>query len=44
VILHWSIIGGLYKNELWSSVLSFISGAVELRRGWEGSRLPSPKR
>lgn len=44
VILHWSIIGGIYKNERWSDILSLISGIAAFRAGWESTNLPSPKR
>ncbi|RDB18058.1 hypothetical protein Hypma_000896 [Hypsizygus marmoreus] len=42
VILHWSVVGGLYKNEHWSTVLSFISAVAAIRGGWETHRVPPP--
>jgi len=42
VILHWSTIGGLYKNEFWTNFLSFISGLAAFKGGWEASRIPPP--
>jgi len=44
VILHWSIIGGLYKNEMWTDIFSLISGIAAFQVGWEAQSLPSPKR
>ncbi|CAK5262085.1 unnamed protein product [Mycena citricolor] len=42
VILHWSVVGGVYSNELLTSALSLISGLAAFRGGWEGSRIPAP--
>jgi len=39
VILHWSIVGGVYKNELYTNILSFVSAVAALKGGWEASRL-----
>lgn len=44
VILHWSMIGGLYKNEFWTNFLSFVSALAAIRGGWEATRVPPPKR
>jgi hypothetical protein len=42
VILHWSVIGGIYKNELWTDVLSFISALAAFSAGWEAAKVPPP--
>ncbi|KAF7292986.1 hypothetical protein MIND_01197900 [Mycena indigotica] len=39
VILHWSVIGGIYKNEIWTSGLSLVSALAALKGGWESTRL-----
>jgi len=39
VILHWSIVTGLYKNEMYTNILSFISAVAALIGGWEATRL-----
>jgi len=44
VILHWSFVGGFYKNEFWTNFYSFISAVSAFLGGWEGSRLPTPMR
>jgi len=44
VILHWSLVGGFYKNEFWTNFYSFISALAAFLGGWEGSRLPAPMR
>ncbi|KAK7048500.1 hypothetical protein R3P38DRAFT_1867872 [Favolaschia claudopus] len=42
VILHWSVVGGIYSSELWTSGLSLLSGIAAFRGGWESSRIPAP--
>ncbi|KAJ7083636.1 hypothetical protein B0H15DRAFT_911624 [Mycena belliarum] len=44
VIVHWSVVGGIYQNEIWSAVLSLISALVSFSGGWEASRIPAPMR
>jgi len=44
VILHWSLVGGFYKNDIWTDIFSLVSGVVAFRGGWEGHVLPPPKR
>ncbi|KAJ7621074.1 hypothetical protein FB45DRAFT_1032339 [Roridomyces roridus] len=41
VILHWSVVGGIYKNEVWTSGLSLLSGMAAFWGGWEGIPVPS---
>jgi len=42
VICHWSVTGGIYNNELWTDVLSFISAVAAFSGGWESQKIPSP--
>ncbi|KAJ7318142.1 hypothetical protein DFH08DRAFT_400978 [Mycena albidolilacea] len=42
VIMHWSVIGGIYQSELWTSGLSLLSALSSFRGGWESSRVPGP--
>ncbi|KAF8218281.1 hypothetical protein K438DRAFT_1556242 [Mycena galopus ATCC 62051] len=42
VIMHWSVIGGIYKSELWTSGLSLLSAVSAFRGGWESSRVIGP--
>ncbi|KAJ7471270.1 hypothetical protein B0H11DRAFT_1376762 [Mycena galericulata] len=44
VIMHWSVVGGIYTNELWTSGLSLFSALAAFRGGWENSRVPAPMR
>ncbi|KAJ7712906.1 hypothetical protein DFH07DRAFT_763346 [Mycena maculata] len=44
VIMHWSVVGGIYKNELWTNGLSLLSALAAFRGGWESSRIPAPMR
>ncbi|KAJ7056952.1 hypothetical protein C8F01DRAFT_1233461 [Mycena amicta] len=44
VILHWSVIGGIYTNEMWTNGLSLISALAALRGGWEVSREVHPSK
>ncbi|KAJ7449306.1 hypothetical protein FB451DRAFT_1187396 [Mycena latifolia] len=44
VITHWSVVGGIYQNELWTSGLSLISALAAFRGGWESHRVPAPMR
>ncbi|KAJ6535944.1 hypothetical protein DFH09DRAFT_1402172 [Mycena vulgaris] len=44
VILHWSVVGGIYQNELWTNGLSLFSALAAFRGGWESSRVPAPTR
>ncbi|KAJ6475727.1 hypothetical protein C8R47DRAFT_985958 [Mycena vitilis] len=42
VIMHWSVIGGIYQSELWTSGLSLVSALSAFRGGWESARVPGP--
>jgi len=42
VIMHWSVVGGIYRSELWTSGLSLLSALSSFRGGWESSRVPGP--
>jgi len=44
VILHWSVVGGIYSSELWTDVLSVISAVAAFSGGWESMRVPPPTR
>ncbi|KAJ6460956.1 hypothetical protein C8R45DRAFT_842247 [Mycena sanguinolenta] len=41
VIMHWSVIGGIYTNELWTSGLSLLSALSAFRGGWESVAGPT---
>jgi len=40
VILNWSVVGGIYSNELWTDLLSFISAVAAFSAGWEATKQP----
>ncbi|KAF7329740.1 hypothetical protein MKEN_00237300 [Mycena kentingensis (nom. inval.)] len=42
VIVHWSVVGGIYSSELLTSALSLISALASFRGGWENHYLPPP--
>ncbi|KAJ7675496.1 hypothetical protein B0H17DRAFT_1080939 [Mycena rosella] len=44
VIMHWSVVGGIYQSDLWTNGLSLISALAAFRGGWESSRVPAPMR
>ncbi|KAJ7139082.1 hypothetical protein C8R44DRAFT_693546 [Mycena epipterygia] len=44
VIMHWSVVGGIYQNEFWTNGLSLLSALAAFRGGWESSRVPAPMR
>jgi len=41
VILHWSVVGGIYNGDMLTNILSFISSLAALRGGWESTSLPA---
>ncbi|KAJ7178589.1 hypothetical protein C8R43DRAFT_973863 [Mycena crocata] len=39
--LHWSVEGGLIKNQLFVDILSLITAVASFRSGWKATELPS---
>jgi len=39
--LHWSLEKGLFKNEIWVSVLGLVAAVASFRSGWKATALPT---
>ncbi|TCD63337.1 hypothetical protein EIP91_005656 [Steccherinum ochraceum] len=40
--LHWSLEGGLFKNDVWVGVFGLIAALASWRNGWKATALPPP--
>jgi len=40
--IHWSLEGGLFRNEIWEGIFGMAAGLASFRSGWQATALPQP--